>query len=76
MGTTKDLKIDQSMIMYMNVETGSVDDYEGWQYTNEDGGQVNAVDRGEVIPVYWNCGWKQIYARETIKRMTDESVPE
>jgi hypothetical protein len=54
MGTTKDLKLDQSMIMYMNVETGSVDDYEGWQYTNEDGGQVNAVDREEVIPVYWN----------------------
>ena len=76
MGTTKDLKLDQSMIMYMNVETGSVDDYEGWQYTNEDGGQVNAVDRGEVVPVYWNRGWKQKYARETIKRMTDESVPE
>ena len=37
--------------MYMNVETGSVDDYDGWYYTNENGETVNAVDRGEVVPV-------------------------
>ena len=37
--------------MYMNVETGSVDSYDGWYYENEDGKQVNAVDLGEVVEV-------------------------
>lgn len=36
---------------YMNIETGSIDDYNGWYYENENGETVNAVDRGEVTPV-------------------------
>lgn len=40
--------------MYMNLKTGSVDDYEGWYYENEEGKMVNAVDLNEVIEVEWN----------------------
>jgi len=36
---------------YMNVETGSVDTKDGWNYENEDGDTVNAVDLGEVVEV-------------------------
>lgn len=36
---------------YMNIETGSVDTHEGWWYEDEDGVEVNAVDRGEVVEV-------------------------
>lgn len=36
---------------YMNIETGSVDTYEGWEYQTEDGQIVNAVDLGEVVEV-------------------------
>ena len=32
----------------MNLETGSVDTKEGWDYENESGEVVNAVDLGEV----------------------------
>ena len=39
--------------MYMNIHTGSVDSRDGWFY-EVDGEKVNAVDREEVIPVYWN----------------------
>ena len=39
------------MNTYMNVETGSVDDYDGWWYVDEHGEEVNAVDRGEVVEV-------------------------
>jgi len=42
------------MQMYMNVKTGSIDSYDGWNYDNEDGEQVNAVELGEVVPVAWN----------------------
>ena len=35
---------------YMNIATGSVDDYDGWWY-DDNGEQVNAVDRGEVVAV-------------------------
>ena len=35
---------------YMNIETGSVDTYDGWWY-DDNGEQVNAVDRGEVVAV-------------------------
>ena len=34
---------------YMNIATGSVDTHDGWWYEDEDGVEVNAVDRGEVI---------------------------
>lgn len=40
--------------MYMNVQTGSVDTYDGWYYTNQDGEEVNAVDLGEVAEVVKN----------------------
>lgn len=36
---------------YMNIETGSIDDYDGWYYEAENGETVNAVGRGEVTPV-------------------------
>ena len=39
--------------MYMNVKTGSIDDYNGWFYENRNGEQINAVDQGEVVPVIW-----------------------
>lgn len=35
----------------MNLEIGSVDIRDGWDYENEDGKTVNAVDRGEVVEV-------------------------
>ena len=39
---------------YLNVATGSVDTREGWNYVDEKGEEVNAVDLGEVVPVCWN----------------------
>jgi len=39
------------MKMYMNIQTGSIDTYDGWYYEDENGETVNAVDRGEVMPV-------------------------
>ena len=36
---------------YMNIETGSVDTKDGWDYQNESGETVNAVDLGEVVEV-------------------------
>jgi len=41
----------QDTKMYMNIQTGSVDCYDGWYYENELGEKVNAVDLGEVIEV-------------------------
>ena len=38
------------MTLYMNTATGSVDTYDGWYY-DDNGVQVNAVDRGEVVVV-------------------------
>ena len=38
----------------MNEATGSVDTYDGWWYEDEDGNEVNAVDRDEVVEVVWN----------------------
>jgi len=40
--------------MYMNLATGSVDDYDGWWYTDENGHQKNAVDENEVVEVTWD----------------------
>jgi hypothetical protein len=45
---------DKPKKMYMNLATGSVDDYDGWWYHDEDGDFVNAVDLGEVVEVEWN----------------------
>ena len=46
--------MDDMKKMYMNPETGSVDDYDGWNYKTEDGQSVNAVDLGEVVEVEKN----------------------
>jgi hypothetical protein len=40
--------------MYMNVETGSVDTRDGWDYEDENGVTRNAVDEGGVVPVEWS----------------------
>lgn len=48
--------------IYMNPETGSIDTYDGWWYSETDadgcytGKEVNAVDLGEVVPVEWKFG--------------------
>ena len=39
------------MKFYMNEKTGSVATYECWDYENEEGIMVNAVDLGEVVAV-------------------------
>ena len=39
---------------YMNIATGSVDTHDGWWYEDEDGVEVNAVDRGEVVEIESN----------------------
>lgn len=36
---------------YMNAATGNVDTKDGWNYKNERGETVNAVDLGEVVEV-------------------------
>jgi hypothetical protein len=41
----------QTEKFYMNTKTGSVDTKDGWDYENESGETVNAVDLGEVIEV-------------------------
>jgi hypothetical protein len=42
--------------MYMHINTGSVDSYDGWYYEHEalPKVEVNAVDRNEVVPVFWD----------------------
>jgi len=48
---------DGTVNMYMNIETGSVDDYDGWWYIDEETQrEVNAVDRGEVVMVRLEAG--------------------
>jgi len=39
------------MTYYMNVMTGTVDTKDEWNYTNEHGEEVNAVDLKEVVEV-------------------------
>lgn len=41
-------------LMYMNLETGIVGEYDEWDYETEYGLPVNAVDRGEVVRVEWD----------------------
>jgi len=36
---------------YMNINTGSVDAFDGWWYENEDGEMVNGVNLGEVVEI-------------------------
>lgn len=40
--------------LYMNIKTGQVANYEGWFYTDEDRRERNAVDRKEVVEVYYD----------------------
>ena len=42
------------MKTYMNIETGAIDTKDGWDYENEAGEVVNAVDLGEVVEVEKN----------------------
>ena len=51
--------------MYMNLSTGSVDQYDGWFYENQSGQMVNAVDLKEVVPVVWNKN-KETWMEEEI----------
>lgn len=39
---------------YMNVATGAIDTKDGWDYEDENGLTVNAVDLGEVVEVEFN----------------------
>ncbi len=50
--------------VYMNTATGSCGTYEEWYYESEIGQTVNAVDRGEVVPVEWSekDGWVESHA--------------
>jgi hypothetical protein len=47
--------------MYMNIQTGVVDNYDGWFYNNEEGEEVNAVDLDEVVEVVEvNDQWTEV----------------
>lgn len=61
--------------MYMNLETGSVDNYAGWWYENEDGETVNAVDLGEVVQVIKNEDgeWVEGSIKQYIIGITNEA---
>lgn len=63
------------MKYFMNVETGSVDTYDGWFYENENGETVNAVDLGEVVEVIKNQDGDWIELLK-VKEMTREQVVE
>lgn len=47
--------------LYMNLETGSVGQFDDWDYENERGDTVNAVLLGEVVRVVQddNGDWVQ-----------------
>jgi hypothetical protein len=49
--------------MFMNPETGSLDTHDGWNYINEQGQEVNAVDLGEVYEVFRNSDGAKKYYR-------------
>lgn len=53
---------DGTVDMYMNIATGSVDDYDGWWYIDEETQrEANAVDRGEVVMVALENGeWVEV----------------
>ena len=58
------VKRTNSEQMYMHIHTGSVDSYDGWYYEHEalPKVKVNAVDRNEVVPVFWDTNtetWKE-----------------
>lgn len=55
--------VDDHNPLYMNISTGSTGHYDDWYYDTEDGETVNAVDKGEVVQVYWNENtenWEEI----------------
>ena len=48
---------------FMNVSTGSVDTYGGWEYKDEQTGKIrNAVDDEQVVPVVRNDSGEWIEA--------------
>jgi len=57
------VKRTNSEQMYMHTNTGSVDNYDGWEYEDENRRKVNAVDLNEVVPVFWdknNEQWEEV----------------
>jgi DNA-directed RNA polymerase subunit RPC12/RpoP len=52
-GTSIDWKYIHDPV-FMNLATGSTGHYDDWEYENEEGNRVNAVDRDEVAQVYKN----------------------
>lgn len=44
------------MIYYMNIETGSIGEYNDWFYWDDSGAIVNAVDNNEVVQVKYENG--------------------
>ena len=60
--------IDKEMIetgehIYMEPNNGELATYDGWDYTDETGTRVNAVDLGEVVPVVWDVEagyWREV----------------
>jgi len=50
-------------VMFMNIQTGSVNCYDGWNYVNELGEKVNAVVLGETVEVEKdnNGDWIEVY---------------
>lgn len=56
---------------YMNRATGSVDKYSGWDYENDNGEIVNAVDLGEVVEVV-SVGGSWVDMDAAVNLMDDE----
>ena len=57
----KNEKLIKKSKLYMNQYTGSVDNYDGWWYEDEDENKRNAVDEGEVVEVERiEGGWVEV----------------
>jgi len=62
---------------YMNTKTGSVGTYSDWWYTDEQGREVNAVDRLEVVEVERDGGqWVEVMNAATGAYELDADLPE
>lgn len=69
----------QNEKMYMNAETGSVDNYAGWDYENENGETVNAVELGEVFEVILNEDGEWVegeFVEETNEKLLEKALVE
>ena len=52
--------IDKEMLetgerIFMEPNNGELATFDGWDYIDENGTRVNAVELGEVIPVAWDA---------------------